>query len=69
LVVCVWGYGPRYSLNIHTSWGFLFELGDISQGLLEKNILNFYRLEDVDGTQITLEQLADRYFLGIPKLH
>lgn len=27
----------------------------------KKNILDIYRLEDNDGTEITLEQLADKY--------
>jgi hypothetical protein len=36
--------------------------GDKNGSILEKNILDIYRLQDADGTEITPEQLAERYF-------
>jgi hypothetical protein len=35
---------------------------DSDSGILEKNILDIYRLEDSDGLEITPERLADKYF-------
>ena len=36
--------------------------GDNGGSIPKKNILDIYRLEDENGLEITLEQLADRYF-------
>ena len=36
--------------------------GDKDCSTLKKNILDIYRLEDADGTELTLDQLADKYF-------
>ena len=36
--------------------------GDKHGGILKKNIFDTYRLEDTDGTEITLDQLIEKYF-------
>jgi hypothetical protein len=36
--------------------------GDNGGSIFKKNILNIYRLEDENGLEITLEELAERYF-------
>ena len=44
----------------HEIFGKIF--GDNDPSILKKNILDTYRLVDENGLEITLEELADRYF-------
>jgi hypothetical protein len=42
--------------------GIFGEMFGDKEGSISKNILDIYRLEDADSTEITLEQLGERYF-------
>jgi hypothetical protein len=53
---------PTKSFIVNSFIIFGEKSGDKTGGIFEKNILDTYRLEDADGTEITPEELADRYF-------